>query len=326
MRRASLGWWVPPLAAAGALAALDPRAGDGDLPFFLHAARTLLSGDWGETYANPSVQAGPLFLGAVGLLDRAAGEIGLAVGVQVGLVALLLAVAGRVLRGRAARGPAQLVIGLGALALGLPHAAFADGHPAQAAIPLLWILAALDARDGRGLRAGALLAAAAGLETWGVLGAAVLLLAPARRVAAGLAAQAAATVALYAPFVLSGDFRMLDYRWVVHADTPLGLLVDPGTPFTWRLRLAQGAAALLAGGLVALALRRRPQAVWAAPLALVAVRLVLDPARHPWYWLALDTLVLVAAAELLTGGLVREALARRKAAALARPSFLRNDA
>jgi hypothetical protein len=40
--------------------------------------------------------------------------------------------------------------------------------------------------------------------------------------------------------------------------------------------------------------------VWLAPLAVVVVRLALDPVRYPWYWLAVQTLVLLGAAELLT--------------------------
>jgi hypothetical protein len=66
------------------------------------------------------------------------------------------------------------------------------------------------------------------------------------------------------------------------------------------MRLLQGAAALAAGAGVALLLRRSLRAVWLAPLAVVVVRLALDPVRYPWYWLAVQTLVLLGAAELLT--------------------------
>ena len=52
----------------------------------------------------------------------------------------------------------------------------------------------------------------------------------------------------------------------------------------------------------ALAWRVRPSlhAVWVVPLATVAVRLLLDPVRYPWYWIAFETLVIASVACLLT--------------------------
>jgi hypothetical protein len=69
------------------------------------------------------------------------------------------------------------------------------------------------------------------------------------------------------------------------------------------MRLAQGLAALGAGAAVAWTLRRTTHAVWLGPLTVVAVRMALDPVRYPWYWLAVQTLVLLGAAELLAGRL-----------------------
>ena len=92
---------------------------------------------------------------------------------------------------------------------------------------------------------------------------------------------------------------MLDYHWTVNGDTLLSLVVSTGTDFTWQMRLAQGLAALAAGAGVAWRLRRSLHAVWLAPLTVVAVRMALDPVRYPWYWLAVQTLVLLGAAELL---------------------------
>src|SRR5207237_6993433 len=107
-----------------------------------------------------------------------------------------------------------------------------DGHPADAVSPLIWVLAALEARRGRALRAGALIGLSAGLEVWGVLGAPVLLLAPRLREAVkGWAMEAAVVVALFAPFVLAGEFRMFDYEWRVADGTLLGLVLTPGTHF-----------------------------------------------------------------------------------------------
>jgi len=162
---------------------------------------------------------------------------------------------------------------------------------AQAVVPLLWVLAALRAREGRVAAAGALVGLSAGFELWGMLGVIVLLLAPRfRDAAAGAVVQVAVAAALFAPFALAGELRMFDYHWVVNSDTLLSLVVEPGTDFTWWMRLAQGGTALAVGAALAWPLRRSLHAVWLAPLAVVAVRLALDPVRYPWYWLALETL------------------------------------
>lgn len=173
-------------------------------------------------------------------------------------------------------------------------------------MPLLWLLAGLYARDGRVVLAGAVVGASAGFEVWGMLGVAVLLLASRLRGAAtGLAVQVGVAAALFAPFALAGEVRMFDYRWVVDGDTLLSLAVEPGTDFTWWMRVCQAAVALAVGGGLVWPLRRTLHAVWLAPLLVVAVRLALDPVRYPWYWLAVQTLALAGAAELLTSERVR---------------------
>jgi hypothetical protein len=77
-------------------------------------------------------------------------------------------------------------------------------------------------------------------------------------------------------------------------------LVPAGSDFPWGLRLLQGAVALIVGGALALALRRTDRAIWAVPLGIVAVRVLLDPTLYSWYWLGLETLALVGAVELVT--------------------------
>ena len=174
--------------------------------------------------------------------------------------------------------------GVAVLAVGLPQAAWLDGHPAQLVIPLLWVVAGLDARDGRVMRAGVLVGLSGGLELWGVLGACALLLAPEMRGAARALGIAAAvfTVPL-APFVLFGDFRMFQYEWLVTAGRPPAGLIEPGSPFGWPLRVAQAAASVSAGAAVAYLLRRRPEAVWAVPLAGAGVRLFIGPLVYAAY-------------------------------------------
>jgi hypothetical protein len=312
-RRLGLLAWLVPLGAAAAVAALGTRD-PADLPFFADAARTLFSGDWANTYYDPVLQAGPIFLALVGLADRLGGDALLAYAIQVGVTALVVFTVGRLLAGRPYRAVAQGIAGLGAVALGVSLDAYSYGHPAQVVVPLLWMLAGLDAREGRSIRAGGLVGLSAGFEAWGVLGTPILLLAPATRGAVrGLAVQALVTIGLYLPFVLAGDFRMFELRWKVEGWTLVRFLIPEGSDFPWTLRLLQGAAALAIGAALALALRPSPRALWVVPLGIVAVRILLDPALCSWYWLGLETVALVAAAELATSLRVRVAPARAAA-------------
>lgn len=282
--------WVPVLGLAGAVAYLDRGADTGDLIYFVHRGEALLTPAWADTFSDESLQAGPLLLAIVGALDN---FTLLAFVIELGVAALLLHVLGRL----GASDRVKLGIGLIAVLSGFTHGAFVDGHPAQAFIPLLWVLAAVWARDDRVFAAGALVGVSAGLELWGVLGAVVLLLAPTlRRAIAGAVAEGAVVCAMLAPFVVAGTFRMFEYEWTVASGTLISLFVEPGTDFGWPLRLLQASFALCAGGAIALALRRNLHAVWLAPLGLVCVRLLLDPLAYGWYWLAAHALVLVGAA------------------------------
>lgn len=293
---------------AAAVALFVHPADTGDLAFFVHASERLFSSGWANLFADPSVQVGPLQL-LVFRIGDAAGV--LAVVVQLGAAALLWVAAGRLLAGRDPW--ARFAVCIVAVALGLTYGAYQDGHPAQFVVPLLWVLAGCDAREGRTVRAGALVGLSAGLEVWGVMGAVVLVLAPRVKAAlAGLVTELGVVAALFMPFVLSGDFRMFDYRWRVNGDTLLRLAVEHGTPFTWTMRVCQGLAAVGLGALVALLLRRSISAVWLAPLTVVAVRVALDPVRYPWYWLALQVLALLGAAELLTSERVLRSFRARK--------------
>ena len=304
-KRFSMLAWLLPLGAASLVAALGTRD-PADLPYFAQAARTLFSSRWADTFADPSLQVGPLQLLVVALGDRLGGMGALDYVISLGLAALAVLTAGRLLRGRNHRAAWQLVAGLSFVVFGLTAEAYSYGHPAQVAIPLLWVLAAIDARDGRTVRAGALLGLAAGFEVWAVLGAPILLLAPAGRlVLRGFAVQVVITTALFAPFVLGGDFRMFDYGWRVEGWTLVRFLVPAGSEFPWGLRLLQGACALAVGAGLAFALRRTERAFWAVPLGIVAMRILLDPTLYSWYWLGLETLTLLAAVDLLASARLR---------------------
>ena len=183
------------------------------------------------------------------------------------------------------------------LALGLPSFAYASGHAAQLLVPLLWLNAYLDARQGRGTRAAVLVGASAGLETWGLLGLPLLLALSPRAALRAATVAVAVAAALYLPFVLGGDFRMAEYRWTVADGTPVSLLVHG--EFPWGLRLAQGVLAVAVGAVILLTSRRSVAGGVAAAGAVVAVRLLLDPERHGWYWIAPQLLAVALGVALL---------------------------
>ena len=272
IRHSTLLAWVAPAVAAGSVSLAHGGTG-GDTSMFVAAGRTLLSAHWSHTFANSEIQVGPLQLALFGSIGRSAAA--LAVVLAVATVLLLLAAA----RAAGVRRPVLLgALGFLALAAGLTRAGYQYGHPADALMPLAWVLAAVQARRGHVARAGALVGLTAGFQTWGILGVAVLAVAPRWRDAArGALAAATVAVLLFLPFVLGGHFAMGSYSWNVNPQTFLSLFVTPGVEFGWSLRLLQGAFALSAGVAAARLLRSSPHAPWAVPLAVVAVRLLLDP-------------------------------------------------
>jgi hypothetical protein len=273
-----LAWTVP--AAAAAVSALHQGfILGGDSPLFLQTGQTLLSSHWNQAFALSDVQAGPLQLLLYGSVGRSA--VALALVLSVGTALLVVAAAHVV----GVRSP-LLLCGAGLLAVvtGLTRIGYGVGHPADPLLPLIWIFAAYEARRGRTWTAGLLIGLSAGLETWGILGVAVLALAPRlRETAIGIAVAAATALALFAPFMLGGHFAMLSFEWHVRLPSPLSLLVADGTPFGWPLRIAQAVVAVAAGAAVARLLRHSPHALWAAPLAVVVARLQLDPLLEPYY-------------------------------------------
>jgi hypothetical protein len=309
LRSPLLRVWLPVLGAAAAVASLDRATDPGDLIYFVHRGEVLLSSGWADTFADPVLQSGPLQLVLFGAVRNLAA---LALLLELGVAALLLYVLGRL----GVSGRIRLGVGLLAVAAGFTHGAFVDGHPAEAVTPLLWVLAALWAREDRIVAAGALIGASAGLELWGVLGVPVLLLAPRlRRAAAGGIVMACVVLAQLAPFVLAGSFRMFEHEWHVATGTLLSLVVEPGTEFGWPLRLLQSALALGAGAGLVVAFRRSVHVLWIAPLGVVIVRLLLDPLSFGWYWLEAEALVLVGAALLFRVLTTRLAAARLDRAA-----------
>ena len=294
MKRTAALWLLPAL-AAGAVA--PPLRGDGgDTWLFVGAGRTLLSSHWSLAFADPAIQAGPLQLALYGSVGRSTAALATVLAVAT---ALLVQASARAAGLRAWR--ILALLGLATLVTGLSTNAFEAGHPADTLLPLLWVLAAAEARRGRTARAGLLVALGAGLETWGVLGLAVLALAPSLRATArGVATAAVLLAVLYVPFVVAGHFEMGQLRWPVSQHSLVSLVIAPGTPVGWSLRFVQGAAALVVGVVVAVAARRSVQALWLVPAVVVGVRLLLDPLVSDYYFAGLVGPALVALALLPT--------------------------
>jgi hypothetical protein len=258
----------------------------------------LFSSHWRDAFADSSIQVGPLQLALFGSVGRSLDALSIVVG--VGVVLLVLAAA------RSAGVTSTRLLGLTGLAAvftGLTVNAFEAGHPADAVLPLLWVIAAADARRGHVVRAAVLVGLGAGLETWSVLGLAVLVLAPQRRDAArGAVVGGCVAAAFFLPFVVGGRFEMLSYTWNVSRASVLALFVAPGTHVGWALRLAQGAAALGAGLAVARLARGSAHAVWLVPLAIVAARLALDPLDNGYYFVGIVGPALVGLGAFVSSG------------------------
>jgi len=290
--------WAAPVAAAAAVAPIA-RGDGGDAGTFVAVGRTLLSSHWSRAFIDPGIQVGPLQLALFGSVGRSSLALAIVLGASAALLVLTAARAAGVER------PALLAgVGAVAVATGLTRAGFDAGHPADTLLPLLWILAAVEARRGRSLRAGAIVGLGAGLETWSLLGLAVLALAPgARDAARGVGVAAGSAAALFLPFVAAGHFEMGRYHWLVSSQSLLSLVVAPGTTVGWPLRLVQAGAAVGAGIAVARAARGSRHALWLVPGAVVLARLLLDPLDSGYYFVAVEGPALVGLALVAAYGL-----------------------
>ncbi|WP_258725543.1 hypothetical protein [Cellulomonas sp. NS3] len=288
-----------------------------DLAYFGPAGAAILRGAWSEVFRDPAVQAGPLELLPFGVLElvgpstgagwvvaHAVGNLALVLGY---LVAVLAPLARGPLRRRAARSGATspsrmrplVYVGAAAGALvvlgeDLPWAV-SSGHPAQVAVPALWVVAAHAARRGHSTTTGVLVALSAAWEPWGVLGAPVIFCA-ARPDLVRAACAGAVTVALtYGPFVATGSFRMFELAWPVTGMSAVHAVLPDLEEFPWSLRLLQAVVVLGVGVAVARLGRRSVYAAWLVPLAVLTTRLLLDPVMWQYYWIA-PQVVLVALA------------------------------
>jgi hypothetical protein len=142
----------------------------GDTSYFSRIGRTLISSDWAHTFSHARVQAGVLELGFYGAASQLSRWSGIGIGrllapvIEIGVVALLWWTLRTVLpRGRVGRLAAAVVVLL-VVSVGCPSWVYFAGHPADAVVPLPWILAGAEAQRGRVIRAGVILGLSANIE------------------------------------------------------------------------------------------------------------------------------------------------------------------
>ena len=311
-RAVALRWWVLGLLAIGR-SLIDATSGLTPIDFglFGRAGDILLSTDWLDAYNSSFIQTGVISLaihGAVGLGERIAGidsRIWFSLVAQVGVTILLVLATRRAVTHIRGECPPWLELCVGVVALigQTTWTAYISGHPSDAVVAVLWILAAADAREDRPLRAGLLLALSAGFKQWGLLGAPLLLLGPrTTRSIKGFSVQLAGTLAMYAPFFIWGEFNTFDKEWTVASLSLPRLFLPADAFFPWWMRLVQGAFVIVVGVLAARALRDRATAVWIVPAALVIARVLSEPFGNYYHWSAFDLIALVGVAGLLLDG------------------------
>ena len=292
------------LCGVGALQACAPMLSEGiqpaDLVRFSAAGAWIIHGRLDQVYASSWMQAGPLELLASWALfpfgDQhrteyvSAGLFGqvwlrLAVGAALVAGAMLLVRYLRSVHGQARCAPLELLAGLTAVLVAVPYHFWVGGHLAQTGVPPAWILGASLVVRGRTRTGGLVIGLSAAWEPWGVLAAGVLLAErrPARLVL-GCTALALGALVCYLPFVATGRFALFGLDWPIVPNTLIARLFPGTTEFSWPLRLLQGTAAGLAGATVAYALGHRRDLIWLGPLAVLVVRLLLDPLLLSYYW------------------------------------------
>lgn len=292
------------LCAVGALQGLAPIQNGGiqpvDLVRFAEAGKLILQGRFSEVYADPWMQAGPFELLASWLLFPFDHQhqaqyvkdgldeqfwLRLSLGAAVVAAAMLLIRYLRRAHGLSPSGPMELAAGLTTVLLAVPYLFLMGGHLAQFGAPLMWVAGASLLIRGRTVPAGLVIGLSAGWEPWGVLAAGLLMAerSPVRLVR-GCAAFAFGAVVTYLPFVLTGHFEMFGLDWAILPHTLISAYFPGLTEFSWQLRLLQGIASGLAGVALALALGRRRDLLWLGPLAVLVVRLLLDPLILSYYW------------------------------------------
>jgi hypothetical protein len=278
----------------------------GEYPLFGPAGANLLLGNWNKVFANAKLQAGPFEIAPYGIARLLALHTAaqwflfylcmLYVLMFVLSLVLLLPI-GRV-SGRLGLYVPVLVLAIAIIGAFLPTALM-RGHLAEVMIPLLWIVAGCLSRERMFAAAGVAIAFSAGFEVWGVLGVPLIFLAPSPRILRAAVSVVITLLVVYLPFVLTGTFKMFNFQWNISLGTVYRAIWPHLATFPWTLRALQAVFALTAGWGVALLTRRYVYGIWLVPLAVLSVRLLLDPLLFFYYWMGPATVALCALAATL---------------------------
>lgn len=267
----------------------------GDAFIFAGAGHTLLSSHWADTFANSTLQSGPIFVLIEGIGERFGEAFGWPYWVGGGLVSALASAVLMLLACRAVFG-AYLLEGRTTAArefsasivfavTGGLYVVAMYAHPDDLLVTLLLLIAAGRAATGRHGQAGVIFGLAAGVKLWALVTISILLIRATRRTGVYAGLMAAATVAVcYGPFIAFGRFEMFHGSWQIEHDAPLNLLFHDGTGFTWQLRVCQAALAMTVGLVVLFRTRGRNCATWLVPAAAIAARLLVDPRNIAYYY------------------------------------------
>lgn len=268
----------------GCLGAVIPH---GDARWFRRAGASMLTPSVWDVFAEAGLQIGPAYLLLLGLASLAVRlmhlpELFVLAGAQAALVTWLALVTARrvALHAGARHLPVQWAVGTCLVLGGLLAESIGNGHPEEIVLGLLFVLTALAAVQGHGVRVGVLVALATGLKLWGVLGSPVALLGRnLRQVLVAGTVALALTALTYLPFHLWGEVNTFSFSWGVAGSSPLGRLAALGMS-DWALRVVQGAACVVVGCVVSL---RRHGSPLTAVLCILCARLLLDPLRLTYY-------------------------------------------
>lgn len=288
---------------------VNHSSGPTDYHFFGVSGAAALTGDLANVFSDRLVQAGILAIIPYGIAYLVDITTNTGWFVFYAVMGWVLSAAGATAllcsiprwRSRRSQLMVAIAIALGLVSTAIPYA-IASGHIAHVTIPVLWVLAGVAARRKSPLLAGALIAAATGFETWGALGAAMLLLLPIARMWRAALSAAIVVALLYGPFLAVSGLDMFSMTWAISPGTVPGILFPALENMTWSLRVAQGAAAIAAGAAVAILARRTWEVIWLGPLAVIGARLVLDPMLLSYYYVSAGFVVIGLAAIFMARG------------------------
>lgn len=282
------------------------RSLGGDLTAFRESGLNILSGKWSKAYDDAFVQVGPLYLILVACVTELARlvriEMPFAMSLLIWVVSPVATVFAlrRLFQSRKLSLSTSLLLYIGVVVIlgGVKLTQtwlFLD----EVLTGILWLLAGADAKESRGWRAGLLLGISAGIKSWGIIGAPILLMSSRRRGSLeGWVVQGSLFVAMYVPFILLGAETMKQ-TWPIASYAPIHRLLGLEGNFTWEMRFAQAAAAGLAGAVFTFFFRRTAAVVWAAPAVIIAVKVVLDPSVAGHYWQPVAITLLIGSATLV---------------------------